>query len=368
MRKAWKLYEGKTIKSAESKAKKGVFLIPQEEFKLLEFSILPSIDEEDRQRTVLKKLEERFVEGKELPFLYFEVLQESLQEEKILCCYLPENWKQVELPKHIECAIPSFLVGRYLFEKKNGVLVEYGKKEILISVYQNGKIDFFQKKDRFDPQECSPSFEMTGDVLLLGDYSEEEFLGWQESFHLLDLEKLSISKVRKEIDIFQHTRLQKWRNHSYQSFVSKGLLFFLLINIALGFYYQYNLEQVKEILAHLEEENKYLEVDSRKLEEEIINLRQEQEEMEEGESMNFKKITAQLETIYSLASRLEIVSLEYLESESFKLQFYSFSTKEYLKFLNKLILAEFQFINHDSIQKQEEQYKFEIEITKKEEL
>lgn len=369
--KKWKIYEGKKRQEEGEKCAPGVLILPHENFKVLEFSILPSIDEKDRERSVAQRLEERFLDTKELPFLYFELLSQDEEEEKIFCSYLKDEVQGEDIPSYIDFLIPSFLLGKCLSVKENYFLVEYSRKGILFFVYAEGKIHFFQKIENgenagiFDLIFQKNILKEEGkkkSVLLTGEYTQEDFLYWEEKFPVLSIQKLKINKIPKEIDIFHHGRLTRGGGRS-KNVISMGILFVLVGIIFLGFYFQYQLEENKMILAELEEENKGLEVDTRKLEEKIADLQDEGEE-EQEKILKKEKIIEDLEKIYFLASTLEIVALEYLETGMFKLQILSGSTREYTNLIREILSAKFQFVNHDYIEREQATYKVELEIKK----
>lgn len=372
MRKKWRIYENRERKEEGKKWNPGVLILSYENFKVLEFSILPSIDEKDRKRSVFQKLEERFLDIKELSFLYFELLSQDKEEEKIFCSYLKEEVEGKNIPSYIEFVIPAHLLGKCLSSKEHYFIIEYGRKDILFFAYTKGKIEFFQKIENAKSIGSFESIlqknilkerERKQNILLIGEYTQEDFLYWEEKFPILSIQNLKINKIPKEIDIFHHERFKRGGGKYYKNVSSAWMSFLLIGTIFLGFYFQYQLEENKITLAELEEENKLLEVDTRKLEEDITDLQNEKEE-EEKIIIEKKKIVEDLKKIYFLASALEIVALEYLETGIFKLQFLSVSTREYTNFIRKILLANFQFVNHDYIERKQGEYKVEIEIKK----
>lgn len=365
MKKNWKVYDRLSEKKETGK---GIYLLPQTEFKIARIFILPSIDEEDRRKSILQKLEERFIDSGNLFFLFYSVMEETIEGEEILCFYLEKPFSVSE-KNQIECIIPGLLLGEVLPKTEIYLILDYGQEWIQAILYREGKIRKYTKWNTYELQEKEKheifdnSYE-TCNVILLGEYSQEEVLFWSEKFEVLSLTQLQILEVPSEIEIWHHSKRKGLHRERYLGLFTKGFACLLCLSVIIGFYLQYRIEQCKMELAELERNNRALDFRCQELEEEISRL-QEQEEEELFEEQKYPdKISMILKEIYGIKRSMDIQCFEYLENGGIKLRVQYGAPSEYIAFLRSLLQNDFRFKNHDSLEKKKEEYLVELEIEK----
>lgn len=365
------LYTLDDIKENKMLQKNGILILDNRFFSLTLLKIVPSIDEDDRREMIYEKLsQEYFLDTEELQYLYYVLIQESAKYELIFCCYSTNiSSLTVNLSTKIVCAIPECLLGMIISNFKKYYLVDCQEKEFLILFFDKHKILSFQKiPNNLDEEEIVESLSEINQnnlkMLLLGECVKnfKEILALY--FSLYDIKDAIIKKIPKEIDVFHHSRLHnKKRYLRYLKYVYI-ICFFLIIFI--GFYWQYQLENLRLSLVELEEEISKTEYELNVLEDKIIAARQEKEkkelELQENQDISIYKVYPMLWRIYQISKLRSLVYIESLENKNLKVQLKCNSQGEYLEFVMKALQKKFKIVNHDRIEKIGNKYEVEIEM------